>query len=113
MALFKEDHGLETEWQANQTTSRALEENENNDADLDRQQRRQEKILKHKIKQKAFLVGAFIAGVCLAIYLIHIIGPHWMRWLTEEEVDNLRGFAVAIGTGVFSALASGYLFDKK
>lgn len=67
----------------------------------------------HWIKM-VFIYGIpALAVVIILTYLHHIAGPHDWRWLTDDDLREIRGIAISVLSGVSSSIAVGYFFRNK
>lgn len=67
----------------------------------------------HKIKIITFWAFAALSGIYAVIYFWHSIAPDCWRWLTAEEVSDMKATAIAICAGVFTSLCNSYFLGKK
>ena len=61
-----------------------------------------------------FLVVSVIstAGVVI-IYSWHLVGPRQWRWLSADDLANLKGLAITIVTGLILSQTTAYAFKNK
>lgn len=82
------------------------------EADLESQHRRDDKIVLHRIKKYSLIAFAIVAGITVVVYLWHVFMPEGARWLSDQEVGEIRSFALSICTGVGAALVGNYFFHR-
>ncbi len=67
----------------------------------------------HWIKLVAILFIPALAGVCVLVYVLHMLLPESYRWLCDEDLSALRSLSISVLTGVLSSLAIGYFVQKR
>ncbi|MEI0605024.1 hypothetical protein R4K55_12475 [Brachyspira alvinipulli] len=92
----------------------------NNNKDLDNELKDEEKrqIISEKklifCLKKAAIIVCFGSLIAIFItYIYHLIFPNNLRWLSENNLSEIKSIAVAVGSGVFSSLVSSYFFNSK
>lgn len=103
---------------ANLLDSDVLDESSKPDADdsdmrLYKKWSREEDSAAHWIKM-GFIYGIPALSVALLLtYLHHVAGFHCLRWLTADDLREIRGIAISVLSGVSSSIAVGYFFRNK
>lgn len=67
----------------------------------------------HKVKMGLIYGTPLIAVVIVLTYLHHVAGYPGMRWLTPDDLREIRSIAISVLSGVSSSLAVGYFFRQK
>lgn len=83
------------------------------DRDLLAQHRREESIMFYRIKKYASYLFAVLACAYVCIYLFNLLAPQWLRWLTAEDLSDMREVVVSILAGVLSSIVSGYFWHRR
>lgn len=93
---------------------------DNNNKDLDNELKDEEK--KQSISEKKLIFGLKKAAIIVCFgsliaifltYVFHIIFPEHKRWLTPNDISEIKSVAVAVASGIFSSLATSYFFNSK
>lgn len=98
---IKENH-IAREEQANSITQ----------AQLDRAQSIQQQKVIHIIKIALFTIVPFSLVMIMLVYFLHMVLPDTWRWLTKNELMELKDIAMPIIVGVVSTFICNYLFKK-
>lgn len=67
----------------------------------------------HKVKMGLIYGTPLIAVVIVLTYLHHVAGYPGLRWLTTDDLREIRSIAISVLSGVSSSLAVGYFFRQK
>lgn len=93
---------------------------DNYNEDLDTEVKNEEKIQIINEKKLIFYLKKVAIIICfgsliaiLITYIFHLIFPNNWRWLSENNISEIKTIAVAIVSGVFSNLVSSYFFNSK
>ena len=104
----------------NKNLNNQFDPKDNNNEDLDTKAKNEEKMQSISEKKFIFIVKIFAIVVCpiclIAIfitYMFHLILPNNLRWLSENNLSEIKSIAVAVCSGVFSSLVSSYFFNSK
>ncbi|PPS23148.1 hypothetical protein [Brachyspira murdochii] len=104
----------------NKDLNNEFDPKDNDNEDLDTKAKNEEK--RQSISEKKFIfwvkiVSIIVCSACLIaifiVYIFHLIFPNNCRWLSENNLSEIKSIAVAVGSGVFSSLASSYFFNSK
>ena len=71
----------------------------------DRRLNRSEKSARHLIKMGLYWVLAICAVVMIASYLANMLLPAELRWLSQEDLSNLKDVVISIASGLIMSLA--------
>lgn len=74
---------------------------------------KKEAVIVHWVKIAVFCLVPLLAGICVIVYLLHLLLPSDWRWLCDEDLAALRSASISILAGVMSSVAVGYFFPKK
>lgn len=85
----------------------------NNNKDLDNEFMNGEKKLIFVVKILGIIVSSLFLIAVFIIYMLHLILPENKRWLTTNDILEIKSIAVAVASGIFSSLASSYFFNSK
>lgn len=85
----------------------------NNNKDLDNELMNGEKKLIFVVKILGIIVSSLFLIAVFIIYMLHLILPENKRWLTTNDILEIKSIAVAVASGIFSSLASSYFFNSK
>ena len=67
----------------------------------------------YRVRIGFLLGGAVAALVFIAVYLLHLLLPECLRWLSEPDVSRLEKAALTIIVGIVCSLATTYFFGRK
>ena len=66
----------------------------------------------HKVKLGVIYGIPAAAAAAIVVYLIHALGPECVRWLSPEDLKDLRSAAISIVAGVSTSLSVQYFYRK-
>lgn len=104
----------------NKDLSNEFDPKDNDNEDLDTKAKNEEK--KQSINEKKFIFWVKILGIIVCslfliavfiAYMLHLILPENKRWLTTNDILEIKSIAIAVASGIFSSLASSYFFNSK
>ncbi len=67
----------------------------------------------HKVRMRLIYGTPVVAGLIVLTYLHHVVGFPCMRWLSPDDLREIRSIAISVLSGVSSSLAVGYFFRQK
>ena len=85
---------------------------EDPDSDLERSLQKKEVNAFHYVKISAIYLIAGLAGLYLVLFFLNLFLPESHRWLSHQELLDLRGIAISILSGVITSLAINYLSKR-
>ncbi|KLI44928.1 hypothetical protein R4K89_13715 [Brachyspira intermedia] len=104
----------------NKDLNNQFDPKDNNNEDLDTKAKNEEK--RQTINEKRFIFWVKISAIIVCslfliaifiAYMLHLILPEHKRWLTLNDISEIKSMAIAVGSGVFSSLATSYFFNSK
>lgn len=70
--------------------------------------RRENRKLRHEIFKWAVRIVSIVFACIFIVYCIHLVLPEKLRWLSPEDLMQLKSLAVSICVGVLASFTSGY-----
>lgn len=81
----------------------------NPDKDIKEKSRLHEWVSLHHVRLFAIYFCAGIGAVIALVYALHLILPESWRWLTPENLSELKGFSLSIISGVAVSIAISFV----
>lgn len=70
--------------------------------------RRENRKLRHGIFKWAVRIVSIVFACIFIVYCLHLVLPEKWRWLSPEDLIQLKSLAVSICVGVLASFTSGY-----
>ncbi len=81
--------------------------------DLERKARKASFRHREWIKTVAVISAAVICFSITLVYSLHLIIPADKRWLTAEDLEQIRHLAISVAVGVGASLANSYFLPRR
>lgn len=75
---------------------------------MERDFRRENRRLRHCIFKWGVIIVSCLFSCIFIVYCIHLVLPEKWRWLSPEDLMQLKSLAVSICVGVLASFTSGY-----